>query len=197
VVTTTRSPAVTLNAGQSYDIKVEYREVSGKAAMSLQWLTPGGSAFVMIPLSALEPVGAGLTGDYFTNNGLSGSPLLTRQETPQFSGGTGSPDPSIPTDNFSARWSGTFTVPTDGQYVFRTESDDGVRLWINNALVVDNWTPHAPTLNSTAPIMLGAGYRYDIKLEWQELTGGAVIRLDWQPPGSGFGAIPVDRLYAN
>ena len=50
-------------------------------------------------------------------------------------------------------------------YTFYTTSDDGVRLWVNNQLVVDNWTDHAATENSGA-IALTAGQRYDIRMEF-------------------------------
>jgi MSHA biogenesis protein MshQ len=104
----------------------------------------------------------------------------------------------LASDNFSARWTGSFVPPADGQYVFQTRSDDGVRLWINNSLVIDNWTAHSPTINASSPILLGGGQRYDVKLEYQELGGGAVIELEWRPPAAvAFSALPSDRLYAN
>jgi hypothetical protein len=62
-----------------------------------------------------------------------------------FNWGTGSPDPSIAADNFSARWTGQVQPVSTQAYTFYTVSDDGVRLWVNNQLVIDNWTDHAPT----------------------------------------------------
>lgn len=196
-VVTSTSTDIPLTAGQRADVRLEYHDVTGAATVTLYWLQPGSSAYPILPLAAMEAAGTGLAATYFPNATLAGSPVLTRYEAPHFDWGTGSPDPSVAADNFSARWTGTFTVPADGAYAFRTNSDDGVRLWVNNTLVIDNWTAHAPTYDYSPAVVLGAGYRYDIKLEWQEFGGGAVMQLDWQPPAGVFGPIPRGHLFAN
>jgi PA14 domain len=86
-------------------------------------------------------------------------------------------------------------APSTGTYVFQTESDDGVRLWVNNQLVIDNWTKHAPTLNNSPSITLAANSANSIKLEYYDGGFGAVIRLRWKVPGSGsFVTVPKSRL---
>jgi len=191
------SAALNWAAGSKHDVRLEYQEVSGNARVHLYWQVPGGG-FVIIPAAQLERSGNGLTGEYFANNSLAESPVLTRYETPNFDWGGGSPDPSLPDNDFSARWSGSLSPPADGQYVFQTVSDDGVRLWLNGALVIDNWTAHAPTTNTSPTIQLATGYRYDIKLEFQELGGGAVMQLSWLPPGASvFSAVPNQVLSGN
>ena len=53
-----------------------------------------------------------------------------------------------------------------------------------------------PTINTSSSVTLLAGYRYDIKLEFQEFGGGAVMQLSWRPPGAGaFAALPSSALY--
>jgi hypothetical protein len=191
------SAALNWAAGSKHDVRLEYQEVSGNARVHLYWQVPGGG-FVIIPAAQLERSGNGLTGEYFANNSLAESPVLTRYETPNFDWGGGSPDPSLPDNDFSVRWSGSLSPPADGQYVFQTVSDDGVRLWLNGALVIDNWTAHAPTTNTSPTIQLATGYRYDIKLEFQELGGGAVMQLSWLPPGASvFSAVPNQVLSGN
>jgi hypothetical protein len=54
----------------------------------------------------------------------------------------------IGADTFSVRWVGTVQPPTSGNYTFYTESDDGVRLWVDGRLIVDNWTDHSRTENA-------------------------------------------------
>ena len=140
----------------------------------------------------------GLLGSYFNTVGLTGTPVLIRPEAVDFDWGTGSPGPGVATDNFSARWSGSVAASTTGSYRFRTVSDDGVRLWINNVLVIDNWTDHAPTTNTSGTVRLVAGQRYAVRLEYYERGGGAVIRLRWLTPGSStYVAIPGSALYAS
>jgi hypothetical protein len=82
-----------------------------------------------------------------------------------------------------------------GDFQFATNSDDGVRLWIDGALVIDNWTDHGDTLNLSAPVRLEAGSRHDVRLEWYEHGGQALIRLEWSYPGQAVQAIPQTQLY--
>jgi hypothetical protein len=75
-------------------------------------------------------------------------------------------------------------------------SDDGVRLWVNNQLLIDNWTDHGPTNNSDV-INLTANAVYDIRMEFYENGGGAVAKLFWSYPGRTQQIIPSSRLSAN
>ncbi len=149
------------------------------------------------PAGSVVGGGSGLTGAYYANISLTGTASLIRNEAVNFDWGTGAPGTGVPADNFSVRWTGRVLAPTSGRYRFQTSSDDGVRLWVNGVLVVDNWTDHSPTTNTGAtPIALTAGQSYDIRLEYYERTGGAVMRLQWQAPGANdFSAIPLALLY--
>ena len=85
-----------------------------------------------------------------------------------------------------------------GSYRFQTESDDGVRLWVNGTLLIDRWTDHGPTTDTSATVALTAGQRVSVKMEYYERGGGAVARLRWLPPGaSTYVAVPVANLYPN
>jgi hypothetical protein len=103
-------------------------------------------------------------------------------EAVDFDWGSGGPQ-GVPTDNFSARWVGTVLAESTGSFRFQTVSDDGVRLWVDGRLLIDNWTPHAPTTDTSATIDMVAGRRYDIRLEYYESGGGATMRLRWLRPG--------------
>jgi mono/diheme cytochrome c family protein len=141
--------------------------------------------------------GSGLRGDYFANLSLSGTPGLTRVQAVDFDWGTASPGAPIPADNFSVRWTGTVRAATSGTYRFQTRSDDGVRLYVNGNLIINNWTDHSPTNNSSASISLTAGQRYSIRMEYYERGGGAVARLRWLTPGSfSYVTIPASALFA-
>jgi YVTN family beta-propeller protein len=140
----------------------------------------------------------GLRGDYYNNISLSGTPVLTRTEAVNFDWGSGSPGGGVATNNFSARWTGSVLASTTGSYRFRTVSDDGVRLWVNGVQVINNWTDHAATTNTSGTINLVAGQRYSIRLEYYERSGSAVMRLRWLTPGAGsYVAIPASALYAS
>ncbi len=142
--------------------------------------------------------GAGLLGSYFGNTTLGGTPLVTRTEAVNFNWGSGQPSIGVSVDNFSVRWTGSVTVPSSGSYRFRTYSDDGVRLQVNGTQVINNWTDHGPTNNTSGNISLSAGQRVSITLEYYERGGGAVMQLLWRLPGStSYGAIPAANLNTN
>ena len=148
------------------------------------------SRTIAAPVAGL---GTGLKGQYYKDNALAS--LIKTQTDAQvnFDWGTGSPGTSIGADNFSIRWSGNVLTQEGGTYSFSTETDDGVRLWINNVLVIDKWT----TLGTfAAPITLAANTKYTVKMEYKELTGGAFARLKWLKPGQTSAAlIPKAQLF--
>jgi MSHA biogenesis protein MshQ len=194
--------AINLVAGAQVDVVVEYYEKGGGALMRLRWMAPGESTFVTLPASRLTPppvtTGTGLAGSYFNNTTLSGTAVLTRTEAINFNWGTGSPGTGVASNNFSARWTGTVLAPTTGTYRFQTESDDGVRVWINGTQVINNWTDHSPATNTSGNVSLTAGQRYTVRVEYYEKGGGAVMRLRWRLPGATtYGAIPAASLFTN
>jgi len=138
--------------------------------------------------------GSGLYGEYFDNKDLTARRLVRKDALVNFDWGSGSPDPAIGSDSFSVRWSGWVQAPVSGSYQFHTASDDGVRLWANEQRVINNWTDHGATENSGG-ITLSAGKKYDIRLEYYENGGAALIKLSWTPPGQAKQIIPQNRLY--
>ena len=117
----------------------------------------------------------GLKGEYFNNQNLEGSPALVRtDEHIDFHWGDGSYAANAPVDHFSARWTGYFVPKTAGSYTFYTNSDDGVRLYLDDKLVIDDWQRHAETVNTFLK-QLDAGKPYKIKLEYFEMVGSATV----------------------
>jgi YVTN family beta-propeller protein len=142
--------------------------------------------------------GAGLVGSYFNNTTLSGTPVLTRTEAVNFDWGPAAPGIGVNANQFSVRWTGTVTIPTTGSYRFRTNSDDGVRLWVGGTQRINNWTDHAPVENTSGALSFTAGQRVSITLEYYENGGGAVMQLRWLTPGAtSYVAIPASRLNTN
>ncbi len=84
-------------------------------------------------------------GEYFANPSLSGTPTLVRDDAQiAFDWNEGSPDPSLPINQFSVRWTRTIDFAA-GTYRFTTFSDDGVRLYVDGALRLDKWIDQGPT----------------------------------------------------
>lgn len=197
------SAGINLVAGQAVPVIAEFYEKGGGAVMRLRWMPPGETAFTAIPAARLLPppapvTGTGLLGSYFNNVTLSGTAVLTRTEAIDFNWGTGSPATGVAANNFSARWTGTVLAPTTGAYRFQTQSDDGVRVWVNGVQLINNWSDHSAATNTSATINLVAGQRYSVRVEYYEKGGSAVMRLRWLPPGAGsYVAVPAANLYVN
>lgn len=138
--------------------------------------------------------GTGLTGEYFDSVDLT-NPVLTRLDgTVDFNWGLGSPDTSIGADTFSVRWSGQVQAQFSETYTFTTWSDDGVRLWVNGQLLIDNWTFHGVTEDS-GTIPLTGGQRFAITMEFFENGYDAVARLLWSSPSTPQQVIPQSQLF--
>ncbi|MCB9453324.1 MAG: PD40 domain-containing protein [Anaerolineaceae bacterium] len=138
--------------------------------------------------------GTGLLGEYFGTRTLT-VPVLNRVDaTVDFDWGTGSPDPAVPADKFSVRWNGQVKPLFSETYTFYTRSNDGVRLWVNDQLLVDNWTDHSVTENS-GTISLTAGQLYNIRMEYYEKTSDAVAQLSWLSASQPKEIIPQSQLF--
>jgi hypothetical protein len=118
---------------------------------------------------------------FYGGTALAGAPLLV-QEYPavRFSWPGGSPDPAVPTTNWSARfWSlARFHRATTS---FRIESDDGARLYVDGVLVVDGWTNGLHV--TTGSIALEAGW-HTLELQFYQSSGAASLALIWSPTWS-------------
>ncbi|MFM9948846.1 MAG: PQQ-dependent sugar dehydrogenase [Saprospiraceae bacterium] len=144
-------------------------------------------------------MGTGLLGLYFNNdNGNFTQPVTAWRIDPQldFYWGGGSPfEPSIGADNFAVRWLGDLEPWQTGNYFFYLTGDDGVRLHVNDSLLIDSWMPSNGDTRTGGPIYLEAGERYPLRVELFEIGGEAEIKLEWGFEGNGRATIPTSQLY--
>ncbi len=153
-----------LNAG-SHVVKVEYYN-----------RTLGGTARVNW---AFEGATGEWRGEYYSNEDLSGAPAVTRNDADiNFNWGTGSPDAKIPADHFSVRWTRS-TYLDGGTWRFTTSADDGVRLWVDNTLLIDRWFDQS-TNTTSADLSLGAGYHW-LRIEYYDRHVSALAQM-WYAP---------------
>jgi beta-glucosidase len=130
----------------------------------------------------------GIKAEYFLGMSLAGSPIVTRiDKDVNFEFGGNSPAPGVPGTNFSARWTGSLTVPNPGSYKLGVTGDDGYRLWLDGKLLVEDLTikvglpwPGPSTKQET--VSLEKGRKYAIKLEFFQSQAGAAAKLVWSPP---------------
>lgn len=99
-------------------------------------------------------------------------------------------------DTFSIRWTGEIDAEHNEAYSFRTYTDDGVKLWIDGDLIIDDWTLHPPKIDEASK-SLSIG-KHAIKLEYFENTIDAIVRLYWKSEHQTDGRwqiIPKERLF--
>ena len=133
-------------------------------------------------------------GVFYTNPDLSGQPVWVNQtQDLNFDWDGGSPNWRISADNFSIRWKARRQFSA-GRYRFHTVTDDGVRLWIDGNLIINQWHDQPPT-EWTGDIDLGDGFHW-IRMEYYERGGGAVARLWWERIGSGPGTCSTGQYRA-
>ena len=138
--------------------------------------------------------GTGLFATYYNNLDFT-SPALTRIDPViDFNWLTGSPDPTMGADTYSIRWEGEVEAQYTETYTFKTVTDDGVRLWVDGQLIIDQWVVQPPTA-VTGTIAMTAGQKVSITMDYYENTGGAVAQLMWSSPGTTEEIVPQTQLY--
>jgi len=124
---------------------------------------------------------------YWNNTTLSGQPAFFRDETTlDYNWGSGSPDPSVQSNDFSARWTRIIDLPA-GRYRFAVTGDDGVRVYVNDELFLNGWWDHGVRTFTTDRDM-PAG-QHEVRVEFYERGGAAVVKfaldtISVAPPGS-------------
>jgi len=142
--------------------------------------------------------GSGLTGAYYdeVEHVFAGAPAFWRIDSTinfNWEGSSAAPN-LIGVDDFSIRWTGGIEPLFSEEHTFSIISDDGVRLWVDDELVIDQWVPQPPT-ESQGSIFLEKGRRYPIRLEYFENGGGAVCQLFWNTARLPREIIPKRQLY--
>lgn len=133
--------------------------------------------------TATPPPGfAGWRGEYFAQRDFSKAPVLVRDDVNvDFNWGGGSPASNLPADNFAVRWTRSLNFSA-GTYRFRVLADDGVRVWLDDVPVIDDWRDGgAGEVSGEIALTSGA---HTVRVDYYEAGGLAAIRLWWDAVGN-------------
>jgi hypothetical protein len=139
--------------------------------------------------------GGGVRARYYGNTDLTGNPVINRVDPEiDFDWAGDTPDPLLTNDSFSVRWAGEVEVAFSEPYTFYANTDDGVRLWVNDELVVNRWVDRRSATEAKGTIDLDGGRRYSLVMEYYDSGGNAVAQLSWESPTVPKQVIPQAAL---
>jgi hypothetical protein len=166
--------AVALNERQltvsrgTHSVRVEYYDNIGNAVAQVWWdrITPPAPTFRT---------------EYFNNQWLVGAPIVVRDENEiNQNWGSGAPVAGLGSDYFSVRWTGTIGFEFSDNYTFFATVDDGVRVFVDGGLLIDQWRDQAASFSAVRYLTTGS---HLIVVEYYEAAGTANIHVWWQGTG--------------
>lgn len=147
----------------------------------LVWLIAAISGWLLLGavVRAQNPDVVTWEASYWNNVSLQGEPVLTRTEDViDHDWGRDAPGDDVNADQFSARWTTTVDMP-EGRYRFTATVDDGIRLWVDDRLLINNWAVQPPhTLDAEMEV---EGGEVPIRVEYFDQSGPAVVEVSWAP----------------
>jgi fibronectin type 3 domain-containing protein len=215
--------------GETYIYKVqavsedgEPGAYSNEAGATALYLTGNGLYaeyynWKQVQSSSLTNYGYDESNGFRTNNIMTNTQLaLTRVDpkidftgnnsNPYYKWGKIAPDPKVDEDHYSVAWSGYVMPKYSESYRFYTNTDDGVRLWIDvnrngafedSELLISNWPKHSETENTSNSIKLEKGKKYKLRMEYYENEVDAVAQLLWSSPSQAKGVVPTPQLFVD
>jgi len=170
-----------------------------QASAPICGIAAGGAPIIA---ASITPTGTGLTGSYYTNASATYTNLVnfnatnlfltTNDAMIDFTWGTNT-SPNLLNGNYTVRWTGQVQPQYSETYFFETRTDDGVKLWVNDQLIIDHWQTQNTTWTNV--ITLVADVRYNIRMEYFNRGGSARARLSWFSASQPRQVIPSTRLY--
>lgn len=138
--------------------------------------------------------GAGLAGAYFARTNLTLARYSQADAAIDMAWTGSTPHASLGTDGFSVRWTGQVLAKFSESHTFTVTSEGGVRLWVNNFLIVDAWSDHSLRVD-TGSLRLTAGKLFDVRLEYWNDGSNPEVKLEWESPRMAKHVVPTNRLH--
>ncbi|WP_246291147.1 PA14 domain-containing protein [Lentzea indica] len=108
--------------------------------------------------------------------------------------GTNAPATGVPVDSFSLRATGDIVFPEAGSYKLRVLANDGIRVWIDDAIVMDDWINTTEKWREATVTSPSAGAVKKIRIEYYEDVNLSRLELHWTTPGGTQQIVPATSL---
>jgi alpha-D-xyloside xylohydrolase len=92
--------------------------------------------------------------------------------------------PALPDGDISVRWEGQVEAKESGDYLFDTFSNSGIKVWIDDNLVIDHWRQGWLPWKDVARVHFDAGSRHRLRIDWTKDQGMETMRLQWKTPAA-------------
>ena len=140
----------------------------------------------------------GLRGDYYDNQYFMHNPVITRVDPMlDFNWGLGLLT-DYAKDYVSVRWAGKLRAPTTETYTLFVRADDAVKVWVDHVVRVDTWSG-ATALDAVSEhkftMKLTQGQYHDIRVDYKETQGPAMVKLQWQSLTQKKQTVPSANLF--
>ncbi|MCI4667183.1 MAG: PQQ-dependent sugar dehydrogenase [Bacteroidia bacterium] len=213
----TSMTSIALGASASSGLPISYQVISGPATVAGNILTfTGDPGYVIVEASQAgdgqyeeapsmrqqffvrpngKASGDGLKAVYYNNADLTDSSMTQVDSEIDFFWSNQRPEPQIEYSTFSAKWEGWLEPPFDGNYQLEITADDGVRVWVDNVLVIDEWRDQAASSYNTI-VNLTAWDKVPIRVDYYQNKVFAQARLSWSHSNFSKEVIPTRFLYS-
>lgn len=146
-----------------------------------------------------EEIGTGLRGEYYDNPDFTGLVATCIDSEINFDWANNLPHPDLKNDgSISIRWEGQIKPQHTEMYAFYINRGYGVRLWVNDIMVINEWTKDIWGMSSFGHIFLVGGQKYNIKLEYYEFNNYGNygnIKLEWSSMNTPREVVPQSVLF--
>jgi VCBS repeat-containing protein len=152
--------------GGEHDVRVDFYERGGVARVHFSWERMQSSSY------------QAWLGRYWFDRTMSSKWALVRSDASiDFNWKAAAPAQGLPADNFSAAWTRSLTFDPS-LYRFNVQADDAVRVYIGNAVVINEWHDATAAKTFSAEVQLSG--KVDVRVEYYEHQGAANIKFWWE-----------------
>lgn len=152
------------------------------------------STYVTASTSPAPGSGTGLKGDYYTNENMDHLAASRIDPNIDFDWKNRSPIDGSFLKQYAVRWTGQIEARYSEKYTLMAEAHGGVRVWVNDELLIDEWRFNGMHWGSGEK-RLEAGHKYDIRVEYRKPMGAATMKLYWKSDSQRTEIIPQSQLY--
>ena len=178
--------------GGENDILFVYRNESASGGLfNINWMDFHGRGVGAPTDRGTE----GLEAVYFDGLDFTGSSYSRIDPRINFNWSTDQPIDQVGSDSYSVRWTGSIQSFVTEPHRFYARSSDGMRVWVDDELIIDVWEDRNTTETFSDLIPLDSNRRYDLVVEYYEATGAAQAHLSWSSFSVEKSIVPSEALF--